>query len=71
MINHCHLKYGTIFVRASRVPMGIVFGDHVFDPQSICIASNTLSAQKARVLLSLALNETHNITDIKRIFDEY
>ena len=71
MINHCHLKYGTIFVRASRVPMGIVFGDHVFDPQSICIASNTLSAQKARVLLSLALNETHNITDIKRIFDEF
>lgn len=71
MINHCHLKYGTIFVRASRVPMGIVFGDHVFDPQSICIASNTLSAQKARVLLALALNETHNITDIKRIFDEY
>lgn len=71
MLNHCHKQYGTIFVRASRVPMGIVFGDHVFDPESICIASNTLSAQKARVLLSLALNETHDINDIKRIFDEY
>ena len=71
MINHCHRLYGTIFVRASRVPMGIVFGDHVFDPLSICIASNTLSAQKARVLLALALNKTHNIEDIRRIFDEY
>ncbi|MDD6005679.1 MAG: L-asparaginase, partial [Firmicutes bacterium] len=36
-----------------------------------CIASNTLSAQKARVLLALALNKTHNIEDIRRIFDEY
>lgn len=71
MINTCYEQYGTIFVRASRVPLGIVFNDHVFDPNEYCIASNTLSAQKARVLLSLALGYTKDIQEIKEIFSKY
>ena len=71
MINTCYEKYGTIFVRASRVPLGIVFNDHVFDPKEYCIASNTLSAQKARILLALALSHTRDILEIKEIFSKY
>lgn len=64
-------KKGVVFVRASRVSHGIVYESRVFDPQGICIPSNTLSGQKARVLLMLALSKTNKIDDIKRIFDEY
>lgn len=70
-INECYEKYGTIFVRASRVPLGIVFNDHVFDPNEICIAANTLSAQKARILLMLSLSETKKIQELKEIFERY
>ena len=70
-INECYEKKGTIFVRASRVPLGIVFSDHVFDPYERCISSNTLSAQKARILLSLALCHTHDIKKLKQIFKKY
>lgn len=71
MIDDCYHKYHTVFVRASRVPLGIVFNDHVFDPEQICIAANTLSCQKARILLSLALTTTSSIEEIKRIFEQY
>jgi len=62
---------GIVFVRASRVSHGIVFDDQVFDPFQKCIAANTLSAQKARVLLMLALTQTHDIDEIREIFNEY
>lgn len=62
---------GTVFVRASRVNMGIVFEDEIFDPGHVCVASNTLSAQKARVLLMLALSVTDDREEIKRIFEQY
>lgn len=62
---------GIVFVRASRVPNGIVFNDHVFDPHQYCIAANTLSAQKARVLLMLALSQTQDREEIRTIFNEY
>lgn len=62
---------GIIFVRASRVNQGIVYESNIFDPNNICIPSNTLSGQKARVLLMLALSRTKNIDEIKKIFDEY
>jgi len=62
---------GIIFVRASRVSHGIVFDDTVFDPHQYCIAANTLSAQKARVLLMLALSQTNNRKEIGYIFSEY
>lgn len=62
---------GIVFVRASRVSHGIVFNDQVFDPYQYCIAANTLSAQKARVLLMLALSQTHDRKEISDIFSEY
>lgn len=62
---------GIVFVRASRVNQGIVYKSDVFDPNNVCIPSNTLSGQKARVLLMLALSKTRNINEIRRIFDEY
>ena len=62
---------GIVFVRASRVNQGIVYKSDVFDPHNVCIPSNTLSGQKARVLLMLALSKTRNINEIRRIFDEY
>lgn len=62
---------GIIFIRSSRVSNGIVFDDTIFDPQQVCIPSNTLSGQKARVLLMLALTKTHQRDDIKQIFSQY
>lgn len=64
-------KQGIRFVRTSRVSSGIVFNDHVFDPENCCIAGNTLSGQKARVLLMLALTKTNNIHEIRKIFQQY
>lgn len=64
-------RRGIIFVRASRVSHGIVFDDTIFDPRQYCIAANTLSAQKARVLLMLALSQTNNRKDIGYIFNTY
>lgn len=64
-------KQGIVFVRASRVSHGIVFDDAVFDPMQYCVAANTLSAQKARVLLMLALSQTQDRDEIVRIFDKY
>ena len=62
---------GIVFVRSSRVPQGIVFNDCVFDPHDLCISANTLSGQKARVLLMLALTKTNDIKEIRRIFELY
>ena len=64
-------KEGIIFVRSSRVSQGIVFDDSIFDPMHYCISANTLSAQKARVLLMLALTQTHDLEEIKDIFNKY
>ena len=64
-------KQGIIFVRCSRVSQGIVFDDEVFDPHHCCIPGNTLTPQKARVLLMLALTYTHDRQRIKEFFNEY
>ena len=64
-------KQGIVFVRASRVSEGIVFSDTVFDPEEYCIASNTLSGQKARILLMLSLKKTSDRNRIKKIFMDY
>lgn len=71
MINKLYHEKGTLFVRSSRVNQGIVFESSIFDPQAICVPANTLSAQKARVLLMLALTRTRDLKQIKDIFDEY
>lgn len=62
---------GILFVRTSRVPHGIVFEDTIFDPKGLCILGNTLTAQKARVLLMLSLSQTHDIEEIREIFSQY
>ncbi len=62
---------GIVFVRASRVSQGIVFDDRVFDPMDVCVGANTLSGQKARVLLMLALTITKNVEQIRNIFRQY
>lgn len=64
-------RKGIVFVRASRVNQGIVYDSDVFDPEHLCIPSNTLSGQKARVLLMLALSITSDVNEIKRIFNDY
>lgn len=62
---------GIVFVRCSRVAQGIVFDDDIFDPQHHCIPGNTLTPQKARVLLMLALTYTTRREEIRKIFNEY
>ena len=63
-------RKGIIFVRSSRVAQGIVFNDEIFDPNQYCIPANTLTPQKARVLLMLALSQTRDREEIKAIFKE-
>lgn len=58
-------------VRASRVLEGAVFNSDVFDPKKITIPAYKFSAQKARILLMLALNCTKNNETIKSFFQEY
>lgn len=62
---------GILFVRCSRVSQGIVFDNEIFDPHHCCIAGNTLTPQKARVLLMLALSQTQDKEEIRKIFNEY
>lgn len=64
-------KQGIVFVRCSRVAQGIVFEDEIFDPHHLCIPGNTLTSQKARVLLMLALSYTNDREKIRTIFHEY
>lgn len=64
-------KQGIVFVRCSRVAQGIVFEDEIFDPHHCCIPGNTLTPQKARVLLILAMTQTNDKEEIRKIFNEY
>ena len=58
-------------VRASRVLEGAVFDSDVFDSKKVTIPAYKFSAQKARILLMLALNCTKNHETIKSFFQEY
>lgn len=64
-------KQGIVFVRSSRISQGIVYHNNVFDPHELCIPANTLSPQKARVLLMLSLLKTNDINIIKQYFQTY
>lgn len=64
-------QQGIVFVRSSRISQGIVYDNNVFDPHGICVPANTLSPQKARVLLMLALLKTDDIKEIRKIFQFY
>ena len=58
-------------VRASRVLEGAVFDSDVFDSKRVTIPAYKFSAQKARILLMLALSCTKNHETIKSFFQEY
>ncbi|WP_442022867.1 type II asparaginase [Pseudoduganella sp. RAF53_2] len=65
-------KNGTIIVRASRVGQGIVARNgEANDDELDFVASDTLNAQKARILLMLALTKTNNTKEIQRMFWMY
>ena len=59
-----------IVVRSARVGEGRVLRDSAWHEPNM-VAADNLSAQKAAVLLSLALTKTNDPDEIQRIFDEY
>ncbi|MEH6437174.1 type II asparaginase [Massilia sp. DD77] len=63
---------GVVVVRSSRVGQGIVARNgEANDDQLDFVVSDTLSPQKARILLMLALTRTSSTKDIQRIFYTY
>ncbi len=63
---------GAIVVRASRVGQGILARNgEANDDELDFVAADTLSAQKARILLMLALTRTTSTKDIQRMFYTY
>jgi L-asparaginase type II len=59
-----------VVVRSARVGEGRVLSDSAWHEPNM-VAADNLSAQKAAVLLSLALTRTDDPDDIQRMFDEY
>lgn len=65
-------KKGVVIVRSSRVGQGIVARNGEADDDKLdFVASDTLNAQKARILLMLALTKTTDTKEIQKIFWEY
>ncbi|MDR3177031.1 MAG: type II asparaginase [Desulfovibrio sp.] len=63
-------KKGVVVVRASRTGTGMVTRVAA-DEEAGFVTSDSLNAQKARILLMLALTKTKNVKEIQRIFDTY
>ena len=57
-------------VRSSRVGNGRVVATAEYDALGV-VPSDTLTPQKARILLMLALTKTSDIKELRRIFSEY
>lgn len=65
-------KKGVVIVRASRVGNGIVARNgEAKDDELDFVVSDTLSPQKARILLMLALTKTNDTKQIQRMFYTY
>lgn len=62
---------GIPIVRSSRIGRGIITENPIMDQSENSIPANTLSPQKARILLSLALTKTKDFKEIKQIFKQY
>ena len=63
---------GVVVVRASRVGQGILARNgEANDDELDFVVADTLSAQKARILLMLALTRTNNTKEIQRMFYTY
>ncbi len=70
-LKEAHSK-GLIVVRASRVGQGIVARNgEANDDELDFVVSDTLNAQKARILLMLALTKTSSTKEIQRMFYTY
>jgi L-asparaginase len=65
------VKKGIFVVRCSRTGQGLVNIDPKLDNQQGSIAGNSLSPQKARLLLAIALLKTKDKAEIQRIFNQY
>ena len=59
-----------VLVRASRTGNGRVYATKEYDDLGL-IPADSLNAQKARILLMLALTKTQDPAEIRRIFAEY
>ncbi len=65
-------KKGTLIVRSSRVGQGIVARNgEANDDELDFVVSDTLNAQKARILLMLALTKTSDSKQIQKMFYTY
>lgn len=65
-------KKGVIVVRSSRVGNGVVVRNgEANDDELDFVVSDTLSPQKARILLMLALTKTNSTKEIQRMFYTY
>ena len=61
-----------IISRASRTGDGIVIRNGEFDDDRYgTVAANNLNAQKARILLMLALTKTNDANEVQRIYNTY
>ena len=59
-----------VVVRSNRTGNGRVIGRADYDAMGL-VPADTLSPQKARILLMLALTRTTDVNEIKRMFSEY
>lgn len=62
---------GLFIARCSRTGQGIVNIEEALDKQNGFIAGGSLSPQKARMLLSIAICHTNDTNEIQRIFEQY
>lgn len=62
---------GVVVVRCSRVKSGIVTPEKSVDEPHGFVAAGSLSPQKARILLALALTKTSDPKTIQAMFDRY
>jgi L-asparaginase len=61
-----------LVVRSSRVGAGYVIrGAEINDDENGFVNGDNLNAQKARILLKLALTKSDNWGDVQKIFDRY
>jgi L-asparaginase len=65
------VERGVIVVMSSRVGSGRITDARSAIPEAGMIAADTLSPQKARILLMLALTRTRDVGEIRRIFRQY
>ena len=64
-------KKGVVIVRSSRCGNGTVKGGPIKYSEENFLTGDSLSPQKARILLSLALTKTNKLNEIQRMFNEY